>query len=221
MINRYQQQEMAEAARMEQAKRDCIAQAYEKYPTLVRCEANERAIIEMILAWTQNPDVLPTIELFQSMLDENGEDALSVLATQPVERHKQQIIQEILTLLASKNDGRDGKFDSHNLRSEEARMKSWSLDALRTRLNEIKTKQGMSAQPIATLKAFVHDAHTDRRPFPGWPTLPPQLVLPGSLHATNVTAEWLNILARNDIWQFKRLVKLYGSKQVDFRRGLK
>jgi hypothetical protein len=71
------------------------------------------------------------------------------------------------------------------------------------------------------LKAFVHDAHTDRRPFPGWPTLPPQLVLPGQIYAINVTAEWLNGLARNDLWQFKRLVKLYGSKQVDFRRGLK
>jgi hypothetical protein len=218
--NLQQQHEATEAARTQQAKRDCIAHVYATYPTMVRCEANERAIIETILAWTQNPDVLPTIELFQSMLDENPE-AIKTLATQPVERHKEQIIQEILTLLASKNDGRDGKFDSHNLRSEEARMKSWSLDALRTRLNEIKIKQGMSAQPVAALKAFVQEAHADRRPFPGWPTLPPQLVLPGQIYAINVTAEWLNGLARNDIWQFKRVVKLYGSQQVDARRGIK
>jgi len=55
-----------------------------------------------------------------------------------------------LALLASKNGGRDGKFDSYNLQSEEKRMASWTLDALRIRLAEIKTKQRMSTLQSAS-----------------------------------------------------------------------
>src|SRR6266513_5667429 len=141
--NAVQQQQAIEAARMEQAKRTCVAAVYATYPTMLQCEANERQILEMVLAWSQNPDVLPTIELFQSMLDENP-DAIKTFAMQAIERTKEQIRDEILTLIASKNNGKDGKFDSFNLRSEEKRMESWSLDALRNRLNEIKVRQRMS-----------------------------------------------------------------------------
>src|SRR6266513_2677054 len=164
--NAVQQQQAIEAARMEQAKRTCVAAVYATYPTMLQCEANERQILEMVLAWSQNPDDLPTNELFQSMLDENP-DAIKTFATQAIERTKEQIRDEILTFRTSKNGGRDGKFDSFNLRSEEARMKSWSLDALRNRLNEIKVRQKMVQAPVSVLKSYLADAHADKSPFPG------------------------------------------------------
>src|SRR5258708_40305619 len=111
-------------------------------------------IVELTERWA-GPDIVPTSELFDSMLDENGKDALSMLAQQPVERSKEQLREEILTLLASKNGGRDGKYDAYNLKSEEARMKSWSLDALRLRLAEIRAKQRMVSTPVSVLKSFV------------------------------------------------------------------
>src|SRR5713226_9764328 len=149
-----QQNAAIEAAAHEQAKRNTIAYAYQKHPTLVQCDANNRMLIELVERWA-GTEVHPSPALFDSMLDENGPDALSMLARQPVERTKEQIIEEILTLLASKNGGRDGKYDAYNLKSEETRMKSWSLDALRARLNEIKAKQGMAAAPVEVLKTYV------------------------------------------------------------------
>src|SRR6266404_5586367 len=165
-----QQQAAIAAANLENAKKTLVAFVYQKFPTLVQCEANSRMIVELTQFWA-GPHIVPTPEAFLSMLDENGEDALSMLARQPVERTRQQIVSEILSLLASKNDGRDGKFNSFNLRSEEKRMESWSLDALRIRLAEIRTKQGMASKSASELKQIVAEARRDDRPYPGFPTL--------------------------------------------------
>src|SRR5436309_2315344 len=135
--NQAQEAAAQAAARMENAKRETIQGVYNRHQDFVRCEANERAIIEAIIRWTQNPDVLPTAELFEILIEADP-NSITGFARQSVDRTKEQIVEEILSLLESKNGGRDGKYDSYNLRSEEARMKSWTLDALRTRLNEIK-----------------------------------------------------------------------------------
>jgi hypothetical protein len=216
-ISRSEQQQMLEAAALENAKKALVAFVYQKFPTVIVCEASSRMILELMERWA--PNVIPSPELFMSMLDENGKDALSMLATQPVERTREQITEEILTLLASKNGGRDGKFDAFNLRSEEKRMASWSLDQLRSRLAEIRNRQRMAPMPVAALKQVVHEAHRDQSQFPGYSNLPPTM-WDGSKHV-KVDADYLNGLARQDIWAFKRLVRLYGSEQIDFRRGLK
>lgn len=98
-------------------------------------------------------------------------------------------------------------------------MESWSLDALRNRLNEIKTKQHMAAAPVSVLKSFVADAHRDTNQFAGYPNLPKSMWLDG--RTILVDADYLNGLVKSDMYQFKRLVRLYGSQQVDSRRGIK
>jgi hypothetical protein len=214
-----QENEAMEAAKMESAKKETIAAVYDKHQDFVRCEANDRAIIEAIVRWTQNVDVLPTAELFEIALEADP-GSTKEFARQPIAHIREQIVEEILDLLASKNGGRDGKFDSFNLRSEEARMKPWSLEALRQRLSDIKVRQRMAAAPVSELKKFVADSRPKPGLFPGWPTLPQTLVPPGEIHAVNVTAEWLNGLAKTNLWLFKRLVKLYGP-WIDHRRGIK
>ncbi len=218
--NATQQQEAIEAARVERAKKETVEAVFFKYPTLVQCEANARKIIEDISFWAQNTEILPTFQLFQSMLDENP-DHIKTYATQSVERGRQQVIDDILNLLASKNGGRDGKFDSYNLRSEKARMQSWNLPALRTRLNEIKVKQKMSAAPVSVLKSFVADAHREDRPFPGWPTLPKSMWSSSQGRTINIDADYLNFIGKHDRYEFARVCKLYGTSQVDARRGIR
>src|SRR5258708_6913578 len=88
-----QQNAAIEAAAHEQAKRNTIAYAYQKHPTLVQCDANSRMIVELVERWA-GTEVHPSPALFDSMLDENGKDALSMLAQQPVEHTKEQITQE-------------------------------------------------------------------------------------------------------------------------------
>jgi hypothetical protein len=202
-----QQNAAIQAAAYEQAKRDTIAYAYQKHPTLILCDANNRMIIELVERWA-GTEVHPSPALFDSMLDENGPDALSMLARQPVERTKEQLIQEILTLLVSKNGGRDGKFDAFNLRSEEKRMASWSLDALRARLNEIRVKQRMAVQPVSDLKQIVRDARPD---YNQWPQLP-KTIWDGSKHVALDAA----YIKRLDAWEIRRYQRIYGP-QVNAR----
>ena len=220
MRNEQQQRQMTEAARMENARKECIAAVFSKYTTLIQCEANSRKILEDIVYWTQIPDAIPTLDAFEAMLLENP-DHIKNYATQSIERSKEQIIEEVLTLLESRNGGRDGKFDSYNLRSEEARMRSWSLESLRTRLNEIKVRQRMAVEPVSALKTFVADAHRVTNEFAGWPNLPKSMWSSSQGRTITVDADYLNHLGKHDKYEFARLVKFYGSAQIDRRRGLK
>ena len=206
-----QQNAAIEAAAHEQAKRNTIAYAYQKYPTLLQCDANNRMIIELVERWA-GTEVHPSPALFDSMLDENGKDALSMLAQQPVERSKEQIRAEILTLLASKSGGRDGKFDSYNLRSEEKRMASWSLDALRARLNEIKTKQPMAVEPVSTLKTFVAESRRDTSPYPGFPQMPKEVWQDGKTVLLNAAT-----IKAMSSYEVRRLARIYSDRQLNAR----
>jgi hypothetical protein len=206
-----QQNAAIEAAAHEQAKRNTIAYAYQKHPTLVQCDANNRMIIELVERWAGD-EVQPSPALFDSMLDENGKDALSMLAQQPVERTKEQITQEILTLLASKNGGRDGKYDAYNLRSEETRMKSWSLDALRNRLNEIKTKQRMAVAPVSVLKTYVAESRRDTSPYPGFPQMPKEVWQDGKTVPLNAAT-----IKAMSSYEIRRLARIYSDSQLNAR----
>jgi len=202
---------MIQAAALENVKKNLVAFVYQKFPILIVCESNSRMIVELTERWA-GPDIVPTPEAFLSMLDENGKDALSMLAQQPVERTKEQITQEILTLLASKNGGRDGKYDAYNLRSEEARMKSWSLDALRARLSEIRTKQRMVVQPVAALKTFVAESRRDTSPYPGFPQMPKEVWQDGKTVPLNA----LTIKAMSS-YEVRRLARIYSDRQLNAR----
>jgi len=209
--NLQQQNEAIEAAAYEQAKRNTIAYAYQKHPTLVQCDANNRMLIELVERWA-GTEVQPSPALFDSMLDENGKDALSMLAQQPVERSKEQLREEILTLLASKNGGRDGKFDAYNLRSEEIRMKSWSLDALRARLNEIKVKQKMTVAPVSVLKTFVAESRRDTSRYPGFPQMPKEVWQDGKTVPLNAAT-----IKAMSSYEIRRLARIYSDRQLNTR----
>ncbi len=211
--NATQQQEAIEAARVQQAKRDCIAEVFSKYPTMVQCEANARKIIEDISFWAPNTEILPTFQLFQSMLDENP-DHIKTYATQPVDRTKEQIREEIISLLQAHS-----RRDDHMLKSEESRMKSWDLSALRIRLAELKTKTHMVSQPVSELKQFVADSRPSISPFPGFATLPKSIWRDG--RTVTIDADYLNHIAKHDKYEFVRICKIYGSAQVDSRRGIR
>ena len=87
-------------------------------------------------------------------------------------------------------------------------MKSWTLDALRTRLNEIKVKQKMSSTPVSVLKQMVADA----RPAPGYPMLPKQLFENG--RTVTVNALYLKAL---DPYSLKRICRIYSTEAVNQR----
>ncbi len=130
--NMEQQQQAIAAAALENAKKNVVAFVYQKFPKIKQHAANAKMIVELVERWG-GPDIVPTPEAFLSMLDENGAEALSMLDQQPVERTMEQIRAEILTLLAAHS-----RRDEIMMKSEEARMKSWSLDALRIRLAELE-----------------------------------------------------------------------------------
>src|SRR5260370_42636056 len=66
-----QQNAAIEAAAHEQAKRNTIAYAYQKYPTLVQCDANNRMLIELVERWAgtevhASPALASRARLFRS-----------------------------------------------------------------------------------------------------------------------------------------------------------
>jgi hypothetical protein len=178
-------------------------------------------IIELVRDWAGS-HAQPSPALFDSMIDENGEEALKMLAQQPVEKTKQQLIEDILMLIKSKDGGKDGKFDDFSLKNEEKKMASWSLDQLRARLHEVRTRQRMAVAPVSELKAYVKEQHSTPTcgcPRPcGFAALPTSMWSSALGRSVTVDAEYLNHLAKHDKWDFARLVKLYGSHHVDARR---
>lgn len=167
-----EKRDVAYAAAREQG----FQEIFQAYPTIPRSIANEREVEDLCDGFlgVGRGQVAPALSTFRSVVEANPgilAGKIGVYVT-PIEKQKAEIVEEILELIASKDGGRDGKFNSYNLRSEEARMKSWSLDALRNRLNEIKTKQAMNSIPVSTLKSFVQDARKDTNPYPGYATLP-------------------------------------------------
>ena len=208
------QERAIQAAHLELEKKKVIAQVYQKYQQLLRCDANAGLIIEVIERFAGD-EAVPSLDLFQTALDLNP-DEMKSFAIQPIERTREQIVEEYLRLLAAHS-----RQDAYSLKSEEARLRHLPIEALRQRLSDLKVRQKMASQSVSTVKAIVADAHADKSAFPGWPTLPSRLVPQGSIQSVEVNADYLNGLAKTDIWLFKRFVRLYGSEQIDARRGIK
>jgi hypothetical protein len=204
-----QQQAAINAAQLEQERRKTIELVYGKHQQMIRCLANERLIIEVIERFAG--EVVPSFGIFEDAILENP-DEMKNFATQAVEKSKEQITEDILSLLSSKDGGRDGKFNDFNLQSEKSRMASWSLEALRVRLAEIKTKQHMATTPVSVLKAFVSDAHADKRKYPGFPELPKQI-----WNGTDHVAVNASFFRRLDAHEVRRYTRLYSVEQVNDR----
>jgi hypothetical protein len=139
------------------------------------------------------------------------------------QKARHELIEEICALLVSKDGtGRGGKYSNFNIQSVRRQMLDgqWSLAKLQARKEEIIREQALSKRPLSELKAMVKEHYNQPVAFPGWPTLPEKMYDPASRAWIAVDKDYLEMISRHDIFQFKRLVKLYGGPQVDHRRGL-
>jgi hypothetical protein len=126
---------------------------------------------------------------------------------------KQDLIQEILDLLRSPDGtGREGKYSNFDLKQLEVKMRGndWTVEKLTARRNEIISKQEMSKQPIEEVVKVLQNA----RQYTGYPQLPKTIVRPGTVRAVTLDAPYLKAL---DVWELKRLNRLYGIDQVNDR----
>jgi len=90
-----------------------------------------------------------------------------------------------------------------------------SIESLRNRA-ETKRRQGLSIPELREI-AKKERPQEERRPFPGFPTLPPRMVPRGEILAVTVDATYLNNLAKTDFWAFKQLCKIYSAEQINAR----
>src|SRR5882724_5661218 len=146
-ITQEQNTAMAEAARTENAKKTCIAEVYQERQDFVRCEANSRAILSVIERWSgNNPDLVPTRELFNEILLENPGEIVN-FAREPLSIVKEKVVAEYLQLLESHS-----RQDSYSLKQEENRLKHLPLDVCRQKLAELTSRQQMGQVPVEVLK---------------------------------------------------------------------
>jgi hypothetical protein len=124
----------------------------------------------------------------------NLESRISKQRVPTAEETKSEIIEEILSLLSAHS-----RRDKFMLKSEESRMKHMTLDALQTRLAELKYKIGAVSTPVSTLKAFVAAS----RPQPQVKVLP-----------ANITREQIHAMPSSEI---RKLVREFGASVVNNR----
>jgi hypothetical protein len=138
------------------------------------------------------------------------------------EKQRNDLIDEICDLLRSPDgSGRGGRYSNFNLLAVRRQMieGQWSLEKLIARRAEIVREQTLAAKPVAELKAMVKEHYNQPVAFPGFPALPERTYVRGQGWVT-VDAGYLENLIHEDMFSFRRLVRLYGSPQVDHRRGL-
>lgn len=137
------------------------------------------------------------------------------------QKARHELIDEICALLASKDpSGRGGKYSSFNIAAVRKQVLDgqWSLEKLQARKAEIEREQALAKRPLQELKQMVHEHYNQPVQFPGWPTLPDRMYQKGKGWIV-VDAPYLENLIREDFFEFRRLVKLFGP-HVDHRRGL-
>lgn len=203
-----------QAAEFEQAKRVCIAEVYQKHQDFIRCDGNDRAIVDVIEE-VYGPDVVPKSSLLDDALAADP-DEIKRFARQPLAKAKEQVIDEYLELLAAHS-----RQDRYSLDAERKRLNHLPLEVCRQKLDEMKRRQKMGTQSTSELKQMLRDANPYQSNFPGYPNLPTTMWDSAAGKHVTVDAAYLNGLARNDVWQLKKLCRIYGSAQIDFVRGIK
>jgi hypothetical protein len=197
------QQDAIIAARVERAKRETIAQIYQERQEFVRCEANDRAILEVIKRWTgYDANVLPSKAIFDQAISENP-DELKHFARTTLDEAKEQVIEEYLQILSHKS-----RQDRYSLESERRRLVHLSLPEVRQKLAEIKLRQQMSTQSVGALKQVLADS----KPTYGYPQFPQEVYQDGKLIVLDA-----NTIGRMHSSEITRLIRIYGLQQVNAR----
>jgi hypothetical protein len=191
--NLQQRNEALEEQKMENAQKSTILWVYRAHPDFLICEANDKAIVEAVRDWIQDPDVLPTSSLFEDALAADP-GLINRFARQPVERTKEHVRDEILDLLREHS-----RRDEAMIASEKSRMASWSLDALRSRLEELRFKIANVGTSTSSLKKYVASS----RPTPEVRALP-----------SKFTADAIKAMPSGEI---RKLVRDYTASVVNAR----
>jgi hypothetical protein len=174
---------------------------YALHQDLVRCEANDRAIIGVVERYI-GLDVLPTSSLFEDALALNPEEVENFARTTLAKAHD-QVVEEYLTLLNAHS-----RQSHQSLSMERQKMVNMSLAEARERLNSLKTRQQMSSMPVAELHKIVQDA----QPNYGFPKLPAEIWENGGYVKVDA-----NYIRSADVYTLRRLNKLYGTAVVNAR----
>jgi hypothetical protein len=208
-----EQTKAIEAAHLELEKRKTIETVYAKFPTFLRCEANDKAIIEIITRWA-GPDVIPTADLFMFAYEENEEEVIKRMGVYPEAKIRARLIEDILDLLETRGNGHDAL----SLKTEKSRLATFTTQALHARLAELKVKQQMAGVPVSELKRFVANARKETRRFPGYPDLPATIVPRGQVQAVRCDSVYLLNLARTDYHEYRHLCAKFSTEQITARQ---
>jgi len=194
-----QQNAAIESARVERAKSETLAQIYEEHQDWVRCIANDKMALETILRWVDYDDkVLPSKAIFDQAIFENPEQ-LKVFVRRPLEKIKQQLIEEILALLKAKGKNHD----EFSLRQEGHRLALMSVPDLRTRLATLEANAKMAETPISEHRKTLQAASAEyARATYGYPALPDEYT-PERLKSRSFPSS-----------ELKKLLRLYGNDQL-------
>jgi hypothetical protein len=162
-------------------------------------------------------------DAFMTAGSDDWEYAVQAIDTKGVRQHvptsaemKQSLIDKIIERLASTNN-------LHwqvptNIQIERTKLSFWSVEQLTARLSEIVRAQELNAKSPVELREI---AYGNREAPSNWPRLPLRMVPRGQVTSIAIDADHLNKLATHDKYEFVRLCKLFGTDQIDQRRGLK
>jgi hypothetical protein len=117
---------------------------------------------------------------------------------------KAQLIDKILELL---------NLDAYQSKNERQRMQFWTLEQLSQRLENAVSKKQLANRPLHELHEIARGTQ-EIRPYPGYATLASSIVPRGQIVAIK-TRDYLDQLGRTDLHAFKKMVEVYGSKQID------
>jgi len=171
------------------------------YP-LADHQANYKAVKEYC-------DPLPiSVSAFRMLMD-NPQAA----ATLDLADDSQRTISEIIRLLRE-----HGKYTEHDLKTHEKKLRTMTREAQRARLAEVRSKQAQAKLSVPELKQIVREGTTQTRRYPGYPNLPDMLVPPGQVQAVKCDAAYLLGLAKNDFYEYKRMVARFSAEQITARQ---
>lgn len=216
MITREAHEEQLRATAFEVEREQGLQAVYAHYRNFKPCDANHKMIFEVCDAWAGEP-IVPNVTVLDLALQANP-GLIDSFAVQHIDEQRKDLIQQILALLTSKNDGRDGLYSTADLRSEKIRMASWSREKLQARISEIQSKQAQAKLSVPQLKEFVRQVTKDTRRFVGFPNLPEFIVPQGQIQAVRCDSAYLLRLARTDYFEYKRLISRFGSEQITARQ---
>lgn len=212
-VNATEQERRLQAARMEQAKKACVQAVFERFPLLLRAEANSRMILEIVAKFagedgSPNWEVTPTLELFLTAVELNPSE-MSSLVQRKEDVHRAQAIEDILALLKAKGKGYQ---DDFVLDMEKRRLSTMSLQDLRTRLASIKESHRMAAIPVSQHRADLAAQAAAQRPSEFQPMPFREVRASGEL--VELDAASIRRMPASDI---QKLLKRFGSEQVNSR----